>query len=568
MTKHAAKQLINHPETVVTEMIGGLLVQDDNLAKLEGYKVLIRRDAQATRDTHVALLSGGGSGHEPAHAGYVGEGMLTGAVLGDVFASPTADAVLAAIRAVTGRAGCLLIVKNYTGDRLNFGLAAERARTEFGLHVEIVVVADDVALPDLAQPRGIAGTVLVHKVAGAAAAAGEPLEAVYAEAAAAARATVSLGVAFETCTLPGQPEDPRLAGDQIELGLGIHGEPGAETTGLKPVDELVDEMLSRLTSSPRFRAETGLALLVNNLGTATPLELALVTRRAAKVLGTQVTRVYSGSFLTALDMKGFSLSLLPLGETRLARLEALTRAPAWRPGSKAQNPLETLARTVAVPVAASAEAARPAHLDAAGTRLEAVMLAATGALIHAETDLNTLDRRVGDGDCGTTLRRGAERVRRDLTAYPLQNAATTLQALSASVAQGAGGSSGVLYAIFFGAGARELQNSGDWVRGLRAGTAAVATHGGATAGDRTMLDALLPACDAAEAARAEGRTGLAALEAAVTEAEAGAESTRGMEKARAGRSAYLGASALSDTVDPGAKAVSLWLRAVYKALRV
>src|SRR3954447_293105 len=161
------KKLINRPEAVVEEMIEGLVAVDHGLERLPGQAVLVRADAEAVRDRQVALISGGGSGHEPAHAGYVGRGMLGAAVAGDVFTSPSPDAVLAAIRAVTGPPGALLIVKNYTGDCLNFGLAASRARAE-GLRVEIVTVADDVALADgHAGCRGLAGTILVHKVAGA-----------------------------------------------------------------------------------------------------------------------------------------------------------------------------------------------------------------------------------------------------------------------------------------------------------------------------------------------------------------------------------------------------------------
>src|SRR5271168_1331176 len=171
------KMLINRPEAVVEEMVEGLVLLHPGLRRLPGQTVIVRADAETVRDRQVALISGGGSGHEPAHAGYVGRGMLSAAVAGDVFTSPSPDAVLAALRAVAGPAGALLVVKNYTGDRLNFGLAAELARTE-GIPVEVVLVADDVALAesvDNAGRRGLAGTVLVHKVAGAAAAVGASL---------------------------------------------------------------------------------------------------------------------------------------------------------------------------------------------------------------------------------------------------------------------------------------------------------------------------------------------------------------------------------------------------------
>ncbi|HEX8202175.1 MAG TPA: dihydroxyacetone kinase subunit DhaK, partial [Isosphaeraceae bacterium] len=198
------KKLINRPEAVVEEMVEGLAAIHPGLRRLPGHTVLVRADVAEVRDRTVALISGGGSGHEPAHAGYIGRGMLSAAVAGDVFTSPAPDAIVAAIRAVAGPPGVLLIVKNYTGDRLNFGLAAELARAE-GVPVEVVVVADDVALAattETAGRRGLAGTVLVHKVAGAAAEAGADLRAVAAEARAAAEAVRTMGVALSPCIVP------------------------------------------------------------------------------------------------------------------------------------------------------------------------------------------------------------------------------------------------------------------------------------------------------------------------------------------------------------------------------
>src|SRR6056297_3181388 len=200
-------QFINRKEDIVQEAIDGLIATSGGrLVRLDGYphiRVVLRSDWDRSR---VALVSGGGSGHEPAHAGFVGEGMLTAAVCGDVFASPSVDAVLAGILAVTGPAGCLLIVKNYTGDRLNFGLAAERARA-FGLNVNMVIVDDDIALPDLPQARGVAGTLFVHKIAGALAEAGSDLDTVTQVAEHVVKHTKSIGMSLDTCTVPGSPKE-------------------------------------------------------------------------------------------------------------------------------------------------------------------------------------------------------------------------------------------------------------------------------------------------------------------------------------------------------------------------
>src|SRR4051794_17787412 len=199
-------QFFDDQDTLVTDALAGYLTRDhgEDLAVRAGFPPLKVLGGGAPRDDRVAVVSGGGSGHEPAHAGYVAEGLLSAAVCGEVFASPSVDAVLAGILAVAGRAGCLLVGKNYTGDRLNFGLAAERAKA-LGKRVEMVVVADDIALPEAAQPRGIAGTVLVHKVAGYHAARGDDLDTVAERARTVAAAVRSIGLALGTCDLPGQP---------------------------------------------------------------------------------------------------------------------------------------------------------------------------------------------------------------------------------------------------------------------------------------------------------------------------------------------------------------------------
>ena len=227
-------QFINTKENLVTQSLDGFLLTSGNanLMRLDGYphiKVVCRTDHKPSR---VALISGGGSGHEPAHAGFVGKGMLTAAVCGEVFASPSVDAVLAGILAVTGKGGCLLIVKNYTGDRLNFGLAAEKARS-LGKKVEMVVVGDDIAIPGILQPRGVAGTLFVHKIAGHLAEQGATLAVVAAAAHKIAKATVSLGISLNSCTLPGIGREDRVPAGKAELGLGIHGEPGVELIDFK-----------------------------------------------------------------------------------------------------------------------------------------------------------------------------------------------------------------------------------------------------------------------------------------------------------------------------------------------
>jgi alcohol/geraniol dehydrogenase (NADP+) len=243
----------NDRKQLVNEAIEGILLSAPhaNLVKLDidpAIRIVARSDWDKSR---VAVISGGGSAHEPAHAGFVGKGMLTAAVCGDLFASPSVDAVLNAIVAVTGDRGCLLIVKNYTGDRLNFGLAAEKAK-RYGLKVEMVIVADDIALPDNKQPRGIAGTALVHKIAGYAAEQGKSLSEVRDIAQQACDNLWSLGVAMQTCNLPGSDdEEGRIKQGHVELGLGIHGEPGASVVDTQNSKAIIDTLVTPLRAQDK-----------------------------------------------------------------------------------------------------------------------------------------------------------------------------------------------------------------------------------------------------------------------------------------------------------------------------
>ncbi|MGG3815537.1 dihydroxyacetone kinase subunit DhaK, partial [Methylorubrum rhodesianum] len=390
---------INDRAGLVTDAIDGLIAGSGGvLARLDGYpeiRVVLRAEPEPGR---VAVVSGGGSGHEPAHAGFVGPGLLAAAVCGDVFASPSVDAVLAGILAVTGEAGCVLVVKNYAGDRLNFGLAAERARA-MGRRVETVLVADDIALPDAARPRGLAGTLLVHKAAGHAAAAGAPLDDVAALARRTADAVRTLGIAVSTATIPGARPEPRLAEGQAELGLGIHGEPGIERIDLPRADALAALMTARFPA-PIAGADR-LALLVNNLGSTTALEMAVLTKAVlATDLGRRVRLLLGPSpVMTALDMHGASLTFLALDDAIEAALLSETPVAAWPRARILSRPLVR-----PLPDGLAGGPAPAASRDAGvAARIEAVCR----ALIAAEASLNALDARVGDGDTGSTFAEGA-----------------------------------------------------------------------------------------------------------------------------------------------------------------
>lgn len=558
------KKLINSPTMVVRELLEGLVSLDPGLALLAEEQVILRQPLAAAGERPVAVISGGGSGHEPAHAGYVGEGMLTAAVAGDVFTSPSVDAVLAAIRAAAGPAGALLVVKNYTGDRLNFGLAAELARSE-GIPVETVLVADDAALRHTVAPerrRGIAGTVLIHKLAGAAAAAGRPLGEVAALARAASAELRSMGVALGACTVPavGHPGF-QLADDEVEWGLGIHGEQGVERGPRLGADATVARLLDTLIEDGGYPKGTRLALLINGLGATPPLELALVARAAVSQLcqrGLVVERAWTGTFLSALDMPGCSLSLLPVDEARLALLDAPTQARAW-PGDGRVPAAPTL---LPAPVAAAETIPRtPGPLAA---RLQAAADAVIASLLANEARLTDLDSRAGDGDLGTSLARGAEAMRA-LPASAWYTPASALAATGQALRRAIGGSSGPFYACALVRAAQVLDGVAQptlaqWAEALDGGVQALAKLGGAQPGQRTMLDALRPAADALLAGAQAGASPTQAFAAALTAAREGAEATAGMLPAQ-GRASYLGERARG-IPDGGAVAVVCWLEAL------
>ena len=416
---------INAKNDAVTEAIDGLVAASGGrLVRLDGYP-FIRVVTRADRDrSRVALVSGGGSGHEPAHAGFVGEGMLTAAVCGDIFASPSVEAVLAGILAVTGDAGCLLIVKNYTGDRLNFGLAAERARA-FGRKVEMVVVSDDVALPDLVQPRGVAGTLLVHKIAGALAEAGAPLE----EVAEAARRVIggvaTIGMSLDTCTVPGAPKEERIAPGMSELGLGIHGEAGAQQIASEGARAAMAACLDVLGP----HAEGGpLVALLNNLGGTTPLEMTILAQelRRSEIGGRIAWLIGPAAMMTSLDMHGFSISLYPASEREAALLAEPVPLTAW-PG------LTSFAEVGTIPLPDGLAPIRPTPSAHAGT--EAFLRRCCETLIAAEADLNALDARVGDGDTGSTLATAARALVGAMDRLPLADHTQLYRAIGQELSQ-------------------------------------------------------------------------------------------------------------------------------------
>ncbi|WP_395068618.1 dihydroxyacetone kinase family protein [Paraburkholderia silvatlantica] len=565
------KKLVNDPSRVVREMLEGIARTAPHVAVLGDENVLVRNPLPSPPERPVAVISGGGSGHEPAHGGYVGQGMLSAAVCGEVFTSPSTDAVLAAIRASAGPNGALLIVKNYTGDRLNFGLAAELARAE-GIPVEIVIVADDVSLRGHVQRnqrRGIAGTVLVHKIAGAAAARGDALDRVAAMARSVAGNLGTMGVALDGCTLPGAEQAGfRLADDEIELGMGIHGEKGVARTVPMAAAELTETLLANIVEDLGLKGGERVALLVNGLGATPAMELAIILRDAFESLNRRhvtVERAWTGTFLSALDMPGCSISVLRLDDAKLPLLDAATEARAW-PGLGTVNrhiriaPAFSAADTRAEADATPADAASVAW----GRRLKPALDAVAHALIENEARFTDLDSRAGDGDLGASMQRAAQA----MLALPqgaLGSPGSALAALGTALRRAIAGSSGPFYATALLRASRTLgektqPDARDWAAAMRGAAEAIGELGGAQPGDRTMLDALVPAVDALENTLKSARPVGEAWAQAVSAAESGAQSTAQMMP-RAGRASYLGARAIG-TPDGGAVVVACWLKAL------
>ena len=529
-------QFINSKENVVIEAVDGIVAASSGkLARLDGYphiRVVVRNDWDKSK---VALVSGGGSGHEPAHAGFVGQGMLTAAVCGDVFTSPSVDAVLAGILAVTGSSGCLLIVKNYTGDRLNFGLAAERARA-FGLNVEMVIVDDDIALPDLPQARGIAGTLFVHKIAGALAEQGADLNTLAAAAKKVIASTKSIGMSLDTCTVPGSPKEDRILPGMAELGLGIHGEAGVEQIVFDGAKDAMTAMVTKLSGSMEEKSHIA---IINNLGGTSVIEMSvLLYELINSEIGRQITHVIGPTtMMTSLDMHGFSISLYPADTQEIELLAESTPLSAW-PGISSIQSITKIALsdglTPITPLASEHAATRDFLTDCCNL------------LVSAEIDLNALDAKSGDGDTGSTLAGAARSLIKAMDRLPLADHTQLCRAIGLELSQTMGGSSGVLLAIFFTAAGDGLSSGLPMREALKACLSRMQEIGGAKLGDRTMVDALAPALDALENSLAD----------AAIAARSGANHTSTIVNAKAGRASYINPKQLEGHNDPGAEAVA------------
>jgi dihydroxyacetone kinase len=438
------------------------------------------------------------------------------------------------------------------------------------------VVADDVALKDTVpreRRRGIAGTVLVHKIAGAAAEAGAALEEVARVARLAAEDVGSMGIALGSCTLPavGKPGFS-LADNEIEVGLGIHGEQGVRRMPLTSVDQMAEQVLDAIVSDRKLGRGDKVVLLVNGLGATTPMELSILARASIKSLrrcGIEVARAWSGTFLSALDMPGFSLSVMAVDDERLKLLDSETQAAAWPGLGKIGRKAADACVHARLAEPASVIALTKVEPDEVGHGVRRAALAAADALAAAEPKLTELDSVAGDGDLGASMKRAAEAIRA-LPPASFSTGAAGLDAIAAALRRAIGGSSGPFYAVAIMRAARMLSGlssvtSTQWADAFVAAVDAVAELGGAKPGDRTMLDALRPAAEAFRSSVHSGKSAAVAWEGAVRAAEDGVEATRSMTP-RLGRASYLGDRAKGHP-DAGAAAVLEWVKAIERVLR-
>ena len=327
------KKIMNNVDAVENEMVLGMAkAYPQYIKKLDCGNVVVRA---RKKEGKVALISGGGSGHEPAHGGFVGEGMLDAAVAGPVFTSPTPDQIYEGIKAIATDKGVFMVVKNYTGDVMNFEMAAEMAEMD-GIPVKYVVTNDDVAVQDSLYTvgrRGVAGTIFVHKIAGAKAEEGAELEAVQAVAQKVVDNVRTMGMAIKPCTVPaaGKPGF-ELSDDEMEVGIGIHGEPGTHREPLKKADEIVDMLLEKILADIDY-ADSEVAVLINGAGGTPLMELFIVNNHVSDVLaakGIKVYKTFVGNYMTSIEMDGLSISLLRLDDEMKKLLDAKADTPAFK----------------------------------------------------------------------------------------------------------------------------------------------------------------------------------------------------------------------------------------------
>jgi triose/dihydroxyacetone kinase / FAD-AMP lyase (cyclizing) len=536
------KKLINDPADVVSEALRGMAAAHPDRLRVDLENRIVYRK-EAPRSGKVGLISGGGSGHEPMHGGFVGTGMLDAACAGEVFTSPVPDQMMAATKAVDAGAGVLHIVKNYTGDMMNFDMAAELAAAETGITVEAVVVNDDVAVEDslyTAGRRGVGVTVLLEKLVGAAAEEGRSLPDLVTLARTINDSGRSMGMALTSCTVPaaGKPTF-ELGEDEMELGIGIHGEPGRRRVALAGAREIAEQLMEPVLDDLDFTSSPVIVML-NGMGGTPLVELYLMYGEVAKIMdqaGITIARNLVGNYITSLGHPapggpGIDQSVGCSGKhcrAEVGDLEMVTSAVIT---------IEQLTGWL--------------------RRFQELV-------IKNQTELTELDSAIGDADHGINMARGMTAVINKLDGQHATHANDLFKTVAMTLVTSVGGASGPLYGTFFlrfagSTGPAVELDTAALVTGLDAGLAGIIERGKAQPGDKTMVDALSPALEAMEAVMKNGGDLVAAATAGRDAAVAGRDATVPMV-ARKGRASYLGERSAGH-MDPGAASVALLFEAL------
>lgn len=554
------KKIINRPETVVTEMCKGLVLTNPDLEFVKKYKVIRKKNLDKNK---VSLISGGGSGHEPAHAGFVGKGMLDAAVCGDVFASPSQIQVYQAIKETAGDKGTLLIIKNYSGDMMNFKNAAHLAE-EDGIQVDYVKVDDDIAVKDSLYTvgrRGVAGTVLVHKIAGAAAEKGGSLKEVKAAAENAISNVRSIGFALSSCTVPAKGTPTfELKENEMEYGVGIHGEPGIQRENIPSADELAKRMTDALAEELNATQGEEVTVLVNGFGSTPLQELYLFNYAVAKVLHEKNIRIYrsfAGNYMTSIDMLGASLTFMKMNAELKELLDQESEAPAFSvKGHVPEIVLEEEIRECK-----EEDLTEESYKACAEVRNEKITLenivymveTMSHCIIKNEIPFCELDSHAGDGDFGMSVAKGFRQLKKEwkeLTKEHTSSIGEFLQACSMVIMEHCGGASGPIWGSAFRAAGKKADGKTELtifefadmmqeaVTGIQK-TGEYSFGRGAVVGDKTLIDALVPCADTWTACADKKETFEHAFTKAAQAAVQGAKDTEAIA-ARMGRASTVG----------------------------
>lgn len=554
------KKIINRPETVVTEMCKGLVLTNPDLEFVKKYKVIRKKNLDKNK---VSLISGGGSGHEPAHAGFVGKGMLDAAVCGDVFASPSQIQVYQAIKETAGDKGTLLIIKNYSGDMMNFKNAAHLAE-EDGIQVDYVKVDDDIAVKDSLYTvgrRGVAGTVLVHKIAGAAAEKGGSLKEVKAAAENAISNVRSIGFALSSCTVPAKGTPTfELKENEMEYGVGIHGEPGIQRENIPSADELAKRMTDALAEELNVTQGEEVTVLVNGFGSTPLQELYLFNYAVAKVLHEKNIRIYrsfAGNYMTSIDMLGASLTFMKMNAELKELLDQESEAPAFSvKGHVPEIVLEEEIRECK-----EEDLTEESYKACAEVRNEKITLenivymveTMSHCIIKNEIPFCELDSHAGDGDFGMSVAKGFRQLKKEwkeLTKEHTSSIGEFLQACSMVIMEHCGGASGPIWGSAFRAAGKKADGKTELtifefadmmqeaVTGIQK-TGEYSFGRGAVVGDKTLIDALVPCADTWTACADKKETFEHAFTKAAQAAVQGAKDTEAIV-ARMGRAGTVG----------------------------